>query len=353
MLVSIAIAGMVASGCGSGTATGTGSRSAANPHLRGLGQRQVTPGSAASVARRIATRWAAAGASAHPRTTPIEYRTIDYTATVFSPGAPTGFTAFITTRRTTLVTPASAATIYVDNGARPRFATPTDQALWQAAGRPSLGQAATTGRTQIIPVGQFSFLPQGSTLTYRQAAALPATSARLAAVILDHLRPYAGHPSTGQPGAQAIGIPDRHRTCDRQGPLGGMAGRGLASWAAYLPDSIRPSPPPRHQPVHRLRRRPDSGQRRSRHRGDPRHRRSASAADAVVPACPRRHNSRIEHVPRRLSRAATLPASRPAGSAHQPSGASGPHGDGRLGVYGPGRGECPWGLEPPCVRGGT
>ena len=195
MLVSIAIAGMVASGCGSGTATGTGSRSAANPHLRGVGQRQVTPGSAASVARRIATRWAAAGASAHPRTTPIEYRTIDYTATVFSPGAPTGFTAFITTRRTTLVTPASAATIYVDNGARPRFATPTDQALWQAVGRPSLGQAATTGRTQIIPVGQFSFLPQGSTLTYRQAAALPATSARLAAVILDHLRPYAGtHP---------------------------------------------------------------------------------------------------------------------------------------------------------------
>jgi hypothetical protein len=195
MLVSIAVVGLLASGCGPGAATGAGPTSAANPHLPGVGLRHPTPGSASGVARTIAARWAAAGASADMRTTRIEYQTIDYTATVFSPGTPEGFTAFITTRRTTLVTPASAATIYADNGARPRFATPTDQALWQAAGRPSLGQAATTGQTQTIPVGQFSFLPQGSTLTYRQAAALPAEPTRLAAVILDHLRPYAGtHP---------------------------------------------------------------------------------------------------------------------------------------------------------------
>jgi hypothetical protein len=186
---------MLASGCGPGTATGTGPIYAANPRLHGAGPRQPTPGSAAGVARQIAARWAAAGASAHTRTTPVEYRTIDYTATVFSPGTPHGFTAFITTRRTILVTPASAATIHVGNGALPRFATPTDQALWQASGRPSLGEAAPAGQTQTVPAGQFSFLPQGSTLTYRQAAALPADPVRLAAVILDHVRPYAGaHP---------------------------------------------------------------------------------------------------------------------------------------------------------------
>ncbi len=38
-------------------------------------------------------------------------------------------------------------------------------------------------------------MPQGSTLTYPQATALPAEPDRLAAAILDHLRPYAGtHP---------------------------------------------------------------------------------------------------------------------------------------------------------------
>jgi hypothetical protein len=101
-------------------------------------------------------------------------------------------TAFITTRRTILVTPASAAVIWASNAAQPRFATPTDHALWLAAGRPSLGQATTAGERQNVPVGQFSFLPQGSTLTYRQAATLPAEPAGLAAEILDHLRPYSG-----------------------------------------------------------------------------------------------------------------------------------------------------------------
>jgi hypothetical protein len=91
MLVGIAIAGMLATGCGPGTATGAGPRYAANPRLHGTGPRQPASGSAASVARQIAVRWAAAGASARSRTMPIEYRTSDYTATVFSPGTPSGF----------------------------------------------------------------------------------------------------------------------------------------------------------------------------------------------------------------------------------------------------------------------
>jgi hypothetical protein len=196
MLVTIAVMGVLLSGCGSGTGgRRAGPASAANPRLHGTGPRQPTPGSAADVARAIAARWAASGGPAPALNTPIEFRTMDYTATVFNPGTSGGFTAFITTRRTILVTPASAATIDASNGAPPRFATPTDRALWQAAGGPSLGQAAATGQMQTIPAGRFSFLPQGSTLTYRQAAALPADPDRLVAAILDHLRPYAGtHP---------------------------------------------------------------------------------------------------------------------------------------------------------------
>jgi hypothetical protein len=196
MLVTIAVMGVLLSACGPGTATGgAGPASAANPRLRGTGPPQPVPGTAAGVARAIAARWAAAGGPAPALNTPIEFRTIDYTATVFNPGTPGGFTAFITTRRTTLVTPASAARIDASKGAPARFATPADEALWQAAGRPSLGQAPAAGQAQTIPAGQFTFLPQGSTLTYGQAAALPAEPDRLAAVILDHLRPDAGsHP---------------------------------------------------------------------------------------------------------------------------------------------------------------
>jgi hypothetical protein len=196
MLVTIAVMGVLLSGCGPGTATaGPGPASAANPRLNGTGPPQPVPGSAGGVAQAIAARWAAAGGPAPALNTPIEFWTTDYTATVFNPGTPGGFTAFITTRRTILVTPASAAAIDASNGAPARFATPADKALWQAADRPSLGQAPATGQRQVIPAGDYTFLPQGRTLTYRQAAGLPGTSGELAGVILAHLRAYAGrHP---------------------------------------------------------------------------------------------------------------------------------------------------------------
>jgi hypothetical protein len=155
------------------------------------------PASAGSVARAIAARWVAAGAPAPALNTPIEFRTIDYTATVFNPRTPGGFTAFITTRRTILVSPASAATIHASNGAPARFATPADQALWQAAGRPSLSEAPAAGQTLTIPADQYTYLPNGSNLTYHQAAELPAAPGPLSAAILGHLRAYASHPSPG------------------------------------------------------------------------------------------------------------------------------------------------------------
>jgi hypothetical protein len=192
LLVSTAVVAALLCGCGS---AGPGPVSAADPHLRESGARQPASGSAAGLAQGIAARWAAPGAPAPALSIPIEFRTIDYTATVFYPGTPEGFTAFITTRRTTLVTTASAATIVVSNGASPRFATAADQAMWRAAGRPSLGQAPAAGGTQTIPAGQYTFLPQGSNLTYRQAVALPTGRDRLATALADHLRAYAGpHP---------------------------------------------------------------------------------------------------------------------------------------------------------------
>lgn len=196
LLVSIAVLGALLCGCGTGPASiGAGPASTANPQLRAPAFRQPTPGSAVDVAQGIAARWSAPGAPALALNIPIEFRTVDYTGTVFAPGSPEGFTAFISTRRTTVVTTASAATIVASNGASPRFATPADQALWQAAGRPSLGQAPATGVTETIPAGQYTFVPQGRNLTYRQAVALPADRDSLAAVLADHLSAYAGlHP---------------------------------------------------------------------------------------------------------------------------------------------------------------
>ena len=199
ILISIAVAGVLLSGCGAGpatnsAATGAGPASAADPQLDGSGPQSAAK-SAVGVAQEIAARWAAPGAPAAALGTPIEFRAIDYTAIVTDPGASDGYTAFVTTRRTTLVTPASAATINASNGASPRFATPADQAMWQSSGRPALAQAPATGRTQTVPTGQFTFLPQGSALTYQQATALPAEQGKLAAAIVEHLTPYSGpHP---------------------------------------------------------------------------------------------------------------------------------------------------------------
>jgi hypothetical protein len=195
-LVSIAAVGALLCGCGAGPATiGAGPASTADPQLRGTALRQPAPGSAAGVAQAIAARWSAPGAPALALNIPIEFWTIDYTATVFNPGNPQGFTAFITTRHLTLVTTASAATTVASNGASPRFATPADQAMWGAAGRPSLGQAPDAGVTQSIAAGQYTFLPQGSSLTYRQAEDLPADRDSLASVLAGHLSAYAGpHP---------------------------------------------------------------------------------------------------------------------------------------------------------------
>ena len=130
LLISMVSAGVLLAGCGSGTAVtpaapGTSAVSDANPGLQATGPRPV-PGSAPAVARALAARWAAARWRAPSADDTIVFRVINYTATVFSPGTPGGFTAFITTKRTVVVSAASAAAITASNAASPRFATPAD-----------------------------------------------------------------------------------------------------------------------------------------------------------------------------------------------------------------------------------
>jgi len=196
LLIRIATSGMLLAGCGSGTAVitaapGIGAASA-NPPLPATGLRQPVPEGAPAVARALAARWAAARWHAPAAGAPIAFRVVAYSAIVFNPGTSGGFTAFLTTRRTVAVSPASAASIRVSNAGPPRFATPADRLLWEKADRPSLGQVPAVGQMQATAAGDYSFLPEGRSLTYRQAAALPDVPGRLTTVILTHLRAYAG-----------------------------------------------------------------------------------------------------------------------------------------------------------------
>jgi hypothetical protein len=195
LAITAAVAALL-TGCGGGSAPASaGPTSGVNPHLAGIASRLSTVESAVILAGTIAAGWAVTDAAESTPDTSIEFTTVEYSASVFNPDLRSGFTAFLTLRRTMLVTPASAATITTTNDAPPRFATPTDRALWLADSNPALGQAPASGQRLGIPAGQFSFLPQGSTLTFQQAAALPGEPDTLRATILAHLRPYAGaHP---------------------------------------------------------------------------------------------------------------------------------------------------------------
>jgi hypothetical protein len=195
-LTIMAVGGTLLAGCTPRTAANaTRPAPAVNPRLPGIATRLSAATSAASVAHTIANGWAALDAPAGGPGIVITFTSVDYIASVFNPDLASGFTAFLTLRRHVTVTPTSAAVIDTTNDAPPVFATSTDRTLWVADNRPSLGQAPSTGQRMAVPAGEFSFMPQGSTLTYGQAAALPGEPDQLVATVLDHLRPYAGpHP---------------------------------------------------------------------------------------------------------------------------------------------------------------
>jgi hypothetical protein len=147
--------------------------------------------SARQLADSIAARATPPGAAAPPGA-PVRYRTIEYSAVVANPGAPGSFTAFVRVARSRTIQPSSAASIDTFPEGLPAFTTPADRARWQAVGSPPL---APTGSSLLsLSAGQFSFIPQGSSLTYQQVRSLPATPRALSAQLLSHLRAGGGPP---------------------------------------------------------------------------------------------------------------------------------------------------------------
>ena len=138
----------------------------------------------------IAARATSLGAAAPPGA-PVRYRTIEYSAVVANPGAPGSFTAFVRVARTRTIQPSSAASIDTFPDGPLAFTTRADRARWQAVGSPPLAPGPSGGSLLSLPAGQFSFIPQGSTLTYQQARSLPATP-RALIQLLSHLRAFAG-----------------------------------------------------------------------------------------------------------------------------------------------------------------
>lgn len=182
-LVSVMISAAIA-GCGSGAAH------APKPAVA----RPVHFSSAAKFAESVAGR-AALPVISGTSGAPVRYRTIEYTAEVSNAGLPGSYTAFVLIVRRMTIEPSSSATIDVFPDGSATFATPVDRERWKAAGSPSLAPAPRGGQVLSLPAGQFSFIPQGTTLTYRQARSLPLTPQALLAQLLKHLRTFVGaHP---------------------------------------------------------------------------------------------------------------------------------------------------------------
>ncbi|HEY3907950.1 MAG TPA: hypothetical protein VGM14_28860 [Streptosporangiaceae bacterium] len=123
----------------------------------------------------------------------LRYRSIEYSTEVFNAGSPEAFTAFITISRTVTVYPTSAASISTAQAHPPTFATPSGRERWMAAGSPALGSGGSNNITSLTP-GQFSFVLQGTRLSYQQASNLSGTPSEFSTQLLSHLRPAARGP---------------------------------------------------------------------------------------------------------------------------------------------------------------
>lgn len=122
----------------------------------------------------------------------VRFRIIQSAAVIDDAGSPDSYTAFVTVTEIITVQPTSAADVEIVSATPPSFTTPNGRAHWQAAGSPRLAPTVTRGPVELAPPGQFSFAPQGSTLTYQQARALPSTPQALTAQLRGDLQPYAG-----------------------------------------------------------------------------------------------------------------------------------------------------------------
>jgi hypothetical protein len=221
----VALTIVLASGCG-GRNSLIGA-DWANPRLAKPTGVRAAVISAKATAQMIAARWALPNAPKPKIGQPIESNFISWSAWVNSPGTSVGLTAFLTTRHTIDAKPTSAAAIQITSIAAPQFATAEDRKLWIADHRPKLGLGRAGSEQLTVPAGQYSFLMQGSILTYREAAAIPGNPAALLAVVTRHLRPqYGPHPP---PGVLLNQLGALLATADLTNPARSAAWRAMAS----------------------------------------------------------------------------------------------------------------------------
>lgn len=186
----MAIAALTAS-CVSAAVSGCGPGSAARSLNPSPAAHPLNLTSAKAFANSIADRAVPSSQSGNAPGVPVRYRSIEYSAAVVNAGTPGGFTAFVTLSRTVTVYPSSAARVTTAQARPLRFTTPADRERWVAAGRPAL-TPGDVNKTVSAPAGQFSFVLQGTPMTYRQASDLPGTASAFSAQVLSYLRPLKG-----------------------------------------------------------------------------------------------------------------------------------------------------------------
>jgi hypothetical protein len=113
------------------------------------------------------------------RSVPLHVFDVEYHGFIENPGTPLGLTMFGATLIDSDIEITSAAVVMHVSLESPRFASRVDRTRWIKAGRPALPSPDNTKTPIIFPYGQFSFLPEGRTLTYRQAFSLPPSPALL------------------------------------------------------------------------------------------------------------------------------------------------------------------------------
>jgi hypothetical protein len=189
---------LLLSGCGAAGTSGPPTR-ASQPRGTAAGRAPAQApaaggGSVRELAALVASRIRSGNAELLPDSV-IKFQDKEYYATISNAQTARSFTAFATATRDIAVQPSSAARVIVVGYSPPKFVTPSERTRWQAAGRPPMPSVAVTGQAFSVPAGSYSFIPQGTPLTYRQARSLPGSPGALSAEVTTHLRPFAGaHP---------------------------------------------------------------------------------------------------------------------------------------------------------------
>jgi hypothetical protein len=126
---------------------------------------------------------------------PVRFRDTELHVAVANAGEPLAFSLYVSEQQDFTVYPSSASVARVTIDGDVRFVSASDRQHWIAAGRLRLPRASRAGQVATSPAGSFTFLPQGTPLSYRAATALPTSASDVARVVRAHLLPYVGpHP---------------------------------------------------------------------------------------------------------------------------------------------------------------